>query len=290
MEHHSNFVPWQQITGDRGAFFKVVELDEFGRIDFERIELELKKGVKLLAVTMASNVLGVINPIKELAALAHEYDTLIAVDGAQAVAHIPVDVRGLDVDFFSFSGHKVYGPTGIGALYGKRELLETLPPFLFGGEMISEVHIDGTRFNEIPYRFEAGTPPITEAIGLSAALDYVRSIGFDAIMEHEKELSGYALGRLETMPGITIYGPPAEEHSGVIAFNVDAVHPHDVAGFLGDADICIRAGHHCAQPLHEYLGIPASARASVGVYNSIEDMERFLDQLENVFRTFARAS
>jgi len=290
MEHHSNFVPWQQIARQMGADFRVAGLVGGSVLDLDEVERELKRGVKLFAFSMASNVLGLINPVRKLTDLAHRYGALVVVDGAQAIAHMPVDVKELDIDFFAFSGHKVYGPTSIGALYGKKDLLEALPPFLFGGEMISEVHVDRTSFNEVPFKFEAGTPPITEAIGMAAALDYVDSIGFEAVMAHEKEVSGYAYRMLDSMPGVTIYGPPEDEHTGVIAFNLDGVHPHDVAGLLGDANICIRAGHHCAQPLHEYLGIPASARLSVGVYNTLDDIVKFTEGLEKVKHVLRRAS
>jgi len=290
MEHHSNFVPWQQIASQMGADFRVVGLGRGGVLDLDEVEKELKRGVKLFAFSMASNVLGLVNPVRELTDLAHRYGTLVVVDGAQAIAHMPVDVKELGVDFFAFSGHKVYGPTSIGALYGKKKSLEALPPFLFGGEMISEVHIDRTSFNEVPYKFEAGTPPITEAIGLAAALDYVESVGLEAIFSHEKELAAHAYMILDAMPGVTIYGPPEADHTGVIAFNLEGVHPHDVAGLMGDVGICIRAGHHCAQPLHEYLGIPATARLSIGIYNTLADIEKFAGQLEKIKQILRRAS
>jgi cysteine desulfurase/selenocysteine lyase len=287
MEHHSNFVPWQQIAAERIARFRVLGIDSGGRIDLGRLEAELRKGVKLVAVTLVSNVLGTINPIKAITELAHHYGALILADGAQAVAHMPVDMRELDVDFFAFSGHKVYGPTGIGVLYGKRALLESMPPFLYGGEMISEVHTDYTRFNDLPFKFEAGTPPITEAIGLAKALDYVSSIGFAPIMAHEDDIAEYAYELLESMAGVTIYGPPAAERAALIAFNISGVHPHDIAGLLGSVDICIRAGHHCAQPLHEFLGIPASARISFGVYNTRGDIDQFAEHMKRISHMFA---
>jgi cysteine desulfurase/selenocysteine lyase len=291
MEHHSNFVPWQQIAQERGASFVVTGLERDGTLDLIRIEQELKRGVKVLACTMASNVLGTIVPIREITDLAHSYGTIVVVDGAQAAAHLPVDVGAMDADFFAFSGHKVYGPTGAGILYGKKELLENMQPFLYGGEMISEVHIDYTRFNEIPYKFEAGTPPITEAIGLASALDFIDSIGIGAIRNHERELTQTAYRALASMDDVTVLGPPEEDSRiGVISFNLDGVHPHDVAGLLGNAGICIRAGHHCAQPLHDYLGIPSSARVSLGLYNTQEDIERFVEELSSVRSTFQRAS
>ncbi len=290
MEHHSNFVPWQQIARETGASFVVIGLDSRGMLDMDRLEEELRRGVGLLACTMVSNVLGSIVPIREITGLAHRYGTTVLVDGAQAAAHLPVDVRDIGADFFAFSGHKVYGPTGAGILYGRSELLEDMPPFLYGGEMISEVHIDYTRFNEIPYKFEAGTPPITEAIGLASALEFIDSIGIEEIRAHERELTHVAYGLLETLPDVTIYGPPVDDRIGVIAFNLDGVHPHDVAGLLGSAGICIRAGHHCAQPLHDYLGIPSSARLSLGLYNTREDIARFGEELGTVRKILQRAS
>ncbi|MFQ6104947.1 MAG: aminotransferase class V-fold PLP-dependent enzyme [Candidatus Glassbacteria bacterium] len=290
MEHHSNFVPWQQIAMEKNARFRVVRIDGEGKLDLDHLEEELKKGVRLFACTMVSNVLGTVNPIKEITELAHRYGAITVVDGAQAIAHMPVDVKDLDVDFFAFSGHKMYGPTGIGVLYGRKDILESLPPFLYGGEMISEVHIDHTRFSEIPFKFEAGTPPITEAIGLARAIEYLIETGFESISAHESNLTHHAFRMLRAMPGVILYGPQPAERIGVISFNIDGAHPHDIAGLLGSNDICIRAGHHCAQPLHEFLGIPASARISFGLYNRIEDLELFKERLENVGHILMRTS
>ncbi len=288
MEHHSNFVPWQQIAGEKISRFRVTGIDASGRLDLGKLEAELRKGARIVACTMVSNVLGTINPIRAIAELTHLYGAVLIVDGAQAVAHMPVDVKDLDVDFFAFSGHKLYGPTGIGVLYGKQALLESMPPFLFGGEMVSEVHLDHTHFNEIPYKFEAGTPPITEAIGLARAIEYVNSVGWETIMNHEDEDTKYAYKILNSIPGISIYGPPPGERTGVISFNISGIHPHDIAGLLGSADICIRAGHHCAQPLHEFLNIPASARISLGIYNNRSDLDLFNSHLQKVLYVMAR--
>jgi cysteine desulfurase/selenocysteine lyase len=288
MEHHSNFVPWQQIAKERGAHFSVIEIDDFGRLDLDGLESELKRGVKLLACTMVSNVLGTINPIREIADLAHRYGAVIVVDGAQAVSRMPVDVKDLDVDFFAFSGHKAYGPTGIGVLYGRRAILDCMPPFMLGGEMVSEVLIDQTRFNEPPLKFEAGTPPIMEAIGLARAIDYVNEAGLDNIMIHEKELIRYAYRMLHEIHGVTIYGPPLDERVGILTFNISGIHPHDMAGILGNENICIRAGQQCAQPLHEFLGISASARLSLGLYNTREDLDIFIEHVERVKDTLTK--
>ncbi|HPR64910.1 MAG TPA: SufS family cysteine desulfurase [Thermoanaerobaculia bacterium] len=289
-EHHSNFVPWQQLALQNGNPFTVLSVDQNGTLPLKQVEQALVKGAKVLACTMVSNVLGSTMPIRDLARLVHEHGALLVVDGAQAIAHMEVNVRDLEVDFFAFSGHKIYGPTGIGVLYGRHDLLEDLPPFLFGGEMIAEVHVDRTTFASPPYKFEAGTPPIAQAVGLASALDYVTTIGLQEIRSHEHRLIQNAWNRLSPLPGITLYGPGPDNRTGVLAFTLEGVHPHDIAGALGHDGICIRAGHHCAQPLHDHLGIQATARISMGCYNTIEDLERLEEGLKNVRRLFLGAA
>ena len=237
---------------------------------------ELKRGVKLFAFSMTSNVLGMINPVRELTDLAHKHGALVVVDGAQAAAHMPVDVQALDVDFFAFSGHKVYGPTSIGALYGKKKLLDVLPPFLFGGEMISEVHVDRTSFNEVPYKFEAGTPNITGAIGLGAAIDYLEALNWDAVHQHEAELLDYATQKvLDEMDGVRIIGT-AQNKASVLSFVIDDIHAHDLGTVVDQMGVAIRTGHHCAMPVMDFFGVPATARASFAFYNTREDIDQLV--------------
>lgn len=287
MEHHSNFVPWQQVARRTGASFRVLPIDSGGRLEMERLERELARGVRLLAVAQASNVLGTVNPIEAIVEAAHRYGTMVVIDGAQGLPHLGFNVRRCRPDFYAFSGHKAYGPTGIGVLYGRRELLEAMPPVLFGGEMISQVHLTETTFNEVPYKFEAGTPPIAEAIGLAHALEFVYEAGMERIRTREQDLTDKAMDLLEGTDRVQVYGPPAQGRIGVVAFNVEGVHPHDVAGFLGDMGICVRAGHHCAQPLHEFLGLTASVRLSLGLYNEESDIEAFAAGLEQLKRIFS---
>jgi cysteine desulfurase/selenocysteine lyase len=290
MEHHSNFVPWQQLARIGGRRFRVLSVGVDGKLDLSGLRAELENGVRMVAVTHVSNVLGTVNPVKEIAEVVHEYGSLVLVDGAQSVAHMPVDVKDMGVDFFAFSGHKMYGPDGIGVLYARRELLEEMPPFLFGGDMISEVRLNDTRFNEVPYKFEAGTPPVAEAVGLAEAVNYIEGIGFEAIIEHEVELLEEAWAVLASQPGVNVYGPPPDERIGVLSFNLGDVHPHDVAGVLNSDGVCIRAGHHCAQPLHDFLGVPASARVSLGIYNSSADIELLGRGLDKVKKILSRAA
>ena len=294
MEHHSNFVPWQQLAGEKGAIFRVIDVNGDGqlKIDVEKI---ITKRTKLLALTHVSNVLGTINPIKDIVLIAKRINPKIKVlvDGAQAVPHMRVDVQNLNCDFYAFSGHKMLGPTGIGVLWAREEVLEEMTPFNFGGEMISEVHINHTEFKSPPHKFEGGTPHIAGAIGLGAAVDYLESMGMDKVRQHEVELTTYALKQLQSFSRCRVYGPiDATKKGGVVAFNLftssrKMIHGHDVAQILDQYMICIRSGHHCAMPLHERFSIRASSRASFYVYNSKDDIDKLLEGLEQVVKIFA---
>jgi len=272
MEHHSNIVPWQMLCERTGASIKVVDVTDQGELDIEDFKRKLSDRTKLVSLTHVSNALGTINPVKQLAELAHQAGALMLVDGAQSVPHLKIDVQDLDADFFAFSGHKVYGPTGIGVLYGKYGLLESMPPYQGGGDMIRRVTFEKTDYAEPPARFEAGTPNISGAVGLMAAISYVESIGLDAIAEHERELIGYANARLSEIDGLRIIGT-AENKGSVVSFVVDGIHPHDLGTILDMDGVAIRAGHHCAQPLMARFGVPATARASVAVYNTQDEID-----------------
>jgi len=289
MEHHSNIVPWQLIAQRTGAKIKVVPITDDGLLDMDAFERLLTERVKLVAVTHVSNVLGTINPVREICQKAHEVGAVVLVDGAQAAPHLPVDVQAIGCDFYALSGHKMCGPTGIGVLYGRKELLEAMPPFLGGGEMIRTVTFERTTFNEVPYKFEAGTPPIAQAIALGAAVDFLTSIGMEKIRAHEIELTSYALERLQEVSGITVYGAaPPEQRGGVIAFNLNDIHPHDLATFLDAYGICIRAGHHCAQPLMRRLNVAATARASFYLYNTPDEIDTLVEALKEAAKFFGR--
>jgi cysteine desulfurase/selenocysteine lyase len=288
MEHHSNIVPWQLLCAEVGAELRYVPVREGFELDLDVLASELAAGPRLLAVTATSNVLGTVNPLPEIIARAHEAGALVLVDGAQAVPHHRVDVRALDADFYAFTGHKVYGPTGIGVLYAKRALLEEMPPFLGGGDMISRVDFFESRWNELPWKFEAGTSPYVEAVGLGAAIGWLDSLGIEAVEEHEASLVRYALERLGEVDGASIIGPDWSESRGTaISFALDGVHPHDVAEILARDGVCVRAGHHCAQPLMRALGVPATSRASIGVHNTTADVDRLVGGLAEVKRIFA---
>lgn len=290
LEHHSNLVPWQLLAQERGLQLEFVPIDDRGRLDLEALDRLLALGPKLLALTHVSNALGTINPVAEIVRRAHRHGALVLVDGAQSVPHMPVDVQALDCDFLAFSGHKMLGPTGIGVLYGKRSLLERMPPFLTGGDMIREVTVQQATWNDLPWKFEAGTPNIAGAVGLGAAADYLREVGMAAVRHHEAELAGRLVARLAAFPGVTVYGPPpGKTRAGVVSFNLGGVHPHDVATILDRHGVAIRAGHHCCQPLMARLGVPATCRASLYVYSTDEDIDRLLDGLANVRRVFSRA-
>jgi cysteine desulfurase / selenocysteine lyase len=287
MEHHSNLVPWQLLAAATGARLEYVPIDEAGRLRMDVLDTLLRSGPRLVTVTAISNVLGTINPVAEIVRRAHAAGALVLVDAAQSVPHQPVDVAALDADWLAFSSHKMLGPTGIGVLYGRRALLEEMPPILGGGDMIRKVTLQGSTWNDLPWKFEAGTPAIAEAIGLGAAADYVRRVGMDRVRAHEHALVGYALERLSAVPNVTVYGPldPAE-HGGAISFNVGDVHPHDVAAVLDGEGVAIRGGHHCAQPLMERLDVAATSRASVALYTTRDEIDRLIDGLATVKRIF----
>jgi cysteine desulfurase/selenocysteine lyase len=286
MEHHSNLVPWHMLAAERGVELDFIPVTEDGLLDLDAYKSLLNRTPKLVSFTHMSNVLGTINPVAEMVRLAHGAGALTLVDAAQAVPHLPVDVQALDADFYAFSAHKMCGPTGIGALYGKTELLEAMPPFLGGGDMIKEVYLRSFRPNSLPHKFEAGTPAIAEAVGFGAAVDYLTKVGMDQIAAHEHAITEYALERLEEIPGVKVFGPSADKKGGVAAFTLDGVHPHDVAQVLDKDGIAVRAGHHCAQPLHEKFDIPATSRASFYLYNTKEEVDLLVDGIYKVKKLF----
>lgn len=288
MEHHSNIVPWQLLAQEADATVKYLPIDEQGLLRLDLLDGYLTERTRLVAVTTMSNVLGTINPVGEIIRRAHARGILMLVDGAQGVSHTPVDVQALDCDFLAFTGHKMLGPTGIGMLYGKRELLEAMDPFLSGGEMIREVRFEGATWKEVPWKFEAGTPAIAQAIGLGAAINYLQGIGMQAIHSYEQELIGYALARLQEVEGIRVYGPPADQRGGLVAFNLGTIHAHDLATILDYEGIAVRAGHHCAMPLHSRLGAVATARASVYLYNLPEEIDRLVEGLNKAAEVFGQ--
>ncbi|PLR82868.1 cysteine desulfurase [Bacillus canaveralius] len=280
MEHHSNIIPWQQVAKHTGATLKYLPLQADGTISLDDVRGTVTENTKIVSVTHVSNVLGVMNPIKEIGKIAHENGAVMVVDGAQAAPHINVDVQDLDCDFFAFSGHKMCGPTGIGVLYGKKHLLENMEPIEFGGEMIDFVGLYDSTWKELPWKFEGGTPIIAGAIGLGAAIDFLEEIGRDHIEAHEHKLAAYAMDQLGQINGLTIYGPKdPEKRAGVVTFNIEDVHPHDVATVLDAEGIAVRAGHHCAQPLMKWLDVSATARASFYLYNSEEDIDKLVKGL-----------
>ncbi len=283
LEHHSSFVPWQYIAGRTGADFRAIPIDEHGELSLDTLEKLGGEGtIKVVASNFVSNTLGTVNPVERLADWAHERGAIMVVDAAQAAPHRAIDVQALGCDFLALSSHKMCGPSGIGALWGRRELLEEMSPFNLGGEMIRSVSIEKTTWNELPYKFEAGTPAIAEAVGFGAAVDYLSEIGIEAIERHEHELVEYALGRLGELPWVEIYGPPAERRAGIVSFNVEGVHPHDVAQVLDWEGVAVRAGHHCTQPLMAKLGVTATTRASFYLYSIPEEVDRLVDGLHKV--------
>jgi cysteine desulfurase / selenocysteine lyase len=287
MEHHSNIVPWQLVTAERGARLEYVTVGPDGALDLDQLDALLARRPKLVAFAHVSNVLGTINPVAEVVARAHAAGALVVVDGAQAAPHLPLDVAALGADFYAFTGHKLYGPTGIGVLYGRRELLEAMPPFLGGGDMIRSVDWHESKWNDLPWKFEAGTSPIAPAVGLGAAVRWLEDVGIETAREHEAALVDEAVRRLEAVPGLRVFGPPAGVERGAVAsFAIVGVHPHDVAELLGREGVCIRAGHHCAQPLMRTLGVAATSRASFGVHNTSADIDRLIDGLGTVRRIF----
>jgi len=287
MEHHSNLVPWQRLAEEKGARLRFIPVTDDGYLDLSRLDELLTERTRLVSLIHMSNVLGTINPVEEITRRAHERGAIVLVDGAQSVPHFPVDVQALDCDFLAFSGHKMCGPTGIGVLYGRRHLLEEMDPFLGGGDMIKEVHLYQSRWNDVPWKFEAGTPSIVEGIGLGVAVDYLTHVGLAAIHEHEQRLVHYGLERIAAIKGVTIYGPRSpEDKGGVITFNVAGIHPHDLATVLDRVGVAIRAGHHCAMPLHERYGIPASSRASFYLYTTFTEIDALADALEQAKAVF----
>jgi cysteine desulfurase/selenocysteine lyase len=288
MEHHSNLVPWQLLAQRTGARLEFIPLDDNGLLRLDVYEELLKQQPKLVAFTQMSNVLGTITPAQQIIAQAHEVGAITLVDAAQSVPHLPVDVQALDVDFLSFSGHKMLGPTGIGVLYGKRALLEAMPPFMGGGSMIRTVQLRKSTWADLPWKFEAGTPAIAEAIGLGVAVDYLNSLGMNAVMQHEREITAYAMEQLQAVPGLTIYGPDASQRGGVISFTLGDIHPHDLASILDqEVGVAIRAGHHCAQPLMDRYGLSATARASFYVYTTKEEIDVLVQGLHKAQQIFS---
>lgn len=288
MEHHSNIVPWQMLAQRTGAQLDYIGIDGEGRLALEELDTKLDERTKLVALTHQSNVLGTINPVALIAARAHAVGAVVVVDAAQSVPHMPVDVRELGCDFLAFSGHKMCGPTGIGVLWGRRALLEAMPPFLGGGSMIKVVELEQSTYADVPSRFEAGTPAIGEAIALGEAADFLSGIGMEAIFRHEAELTSYALERLRQVEGLRIYGPSTSEaRGGALSFTLEGVHPHDVATILDSVGVAVRAGHHCTQPLHRHLDVQATTRASFYIYNLIEEIDRLAAGLEKARKLFA---
>ncbi|EGQ0397882.1 cysteine desulfurase [Staphylococcus pseudintermedius] len=287
MEHHANLVPWQQLAKRQGATLKFIPMAEDGTITLEAVRETVSERTKIVAIAHVSNVLGTINDIKAIAEITHEHGAIISVDGAQSVPHMKVDVQDLNVDFYSFSGHKMLGPTGIGVLYGKREHLNQMEPTEFGGDMIDFVDLYDSTWTDLPTKFEAGTPLIAQAIGLQAAIEYIESIGFDAIHEHEQALTTYAYEQMSQIEGIDIYGPSKDKRAGIITFNLKDVHPHDVATALDTEGVAVRAGHHCAQPLMKWLNVSSTARASFYIYNTKEDIDQLVEGLKQTKEFFS---
>ena len=288
MEHHSNLLPWQLLSQRTGAKMRFIEITDEGVLQLEGLDSLLTERTKLVAMTHVSNVLGTINPVQELTAAAHAVGAKVLIDGAQSVPHFDVDVRELDCDFLAFSGHKMCGPTGIGVLYGKSDLLEEMPPFLGGGSMIRAVQRESSTYADVPAKFEAGTPAIAEAIGLAAAVDYLNKVGLEAIFVHEHELLEYAHQKLSEIEGITIYGPKPRQKTGAITFNLEGIHPHDLAGVLDTVGVAVRAGHHCAQPLMQKFGVIATARASFYLYNKLDEIDSLYEGLLKAQRMLTR--
>jgi len=286
MEHHSNIVPWQLVCEMTGATLRYVPITPHGELDFEALDDLLTERTKLFAFTAMSNVLGTINPVAELVGRAQAVGAITVVDGAQSVPHLATDVQALDVDFLALSAHKMLGPTGIGVLYGKRALLEAMPPFLGGGDMIREVKMTGSSWNDLPYKFEAGTPAIAEVIGLGAAVDYLNNLGMDWVAAHEREITTYAWEQIHQVEGARVLGPGPDQRGGLLSFVLGDIHPHDVAAVMDMEGIAVRAGHHCAQPIHDHYGISATSRASFYVYNTREEVDRFVAALYKVKSIF----
>ncbi|HYR51519.1 MAG TPA: cysteine desulfurase [Candidatus Dormibacteraeota bacterium] len=288
MEHHSNLVPWQMLAAEKGAVLRFIPFDGQGKLDLSGLDALLEGPVKIVSLTHMSNVFGTINPVAEIARRAHARGALVFVDAAQSLPHLGVDVRALDCDFLAFSAHKMLGPTGIGALYGKREHLDAMPPFFGGGEMIREVKLEGSTWNDVPWKFEAGTMNIADTIAFGAALDYVERIGYEAIVEHSRELVTETMKLLGEIPGVTIYGPSPAERGGIVPFTLDDIHAHDVATVLDHEGVAVRAGHHCAMPLHRKLGVAATTRASFYVYNLPSDVAVLAEGVRKAKKLFSK--
>ena len=286
MEHHSNIVSWQLLQARQGIRLRVIPITDDGRLCMDDFEKLFNERTKIVSITHVSNVLGTVNPVKDIIRIAHEHGVPVLIDGAQSTPHMPIDVQALDCDFFAFSGHKIYGPTGIGVLYGKEKWLDSIPPYMGGGEMIKNVSFEKTTFNELPYKFEAGTPDYVASTGLAKALDYVSSIGFDAILAHEKDLTAYAMQRLMEVEGMKIYGPRLEEHDAVVSFQVGDIHHLDMGTLLDRLGIAVRTGHHCAEPLMRRLGIEGTCRASFALYNTRQDIDALVDGIRRVSQMF----
>ena len=289
MEHHSNLVPWQYVSNKTGAKLEYMYINELGELTDEEIDKKIVRGTKIVGITHVSNVLGTINPIEKIIKKAHSVGAIVIVDSSQSVPHMKIDVQKLDADFLAFSGHKMLAPLGIGVLYGKEELLNNMKPFLYGGDMIEYVYEQDATFAELPAKFEAGTQNVEGAVGLSSAIDYLENIGMDNVEKIEKKLTKYALDELQKLAFVTVYGTnDLEKHSGVISFNVNGVHPHDVASVLDSENVCIRSGNHCAQPLLRFMGLDSTCRASFYIYNTKEDVDKLIDALYKTKRLFAR--
>jgi cysteine desulfurase / selenocysteine lyase len=287
LDHHSNIVPWQILAAEKGARIEYVDIDENGELRQEQFADLLKRGPKLVAFNLVSNALGTINPARQMVAAAKAAGATVLVDGAQSTPHQPVDVRALGCDFYAFSGHKMLGPTGAGILYGRRELLEAMEPFMAGGDMIRTVRLEGTTYHDLPWKFEAGTQAIAEVIGLGAAVDYLSRLGMDAVRAHELEITEYAYEALSDVEGLTVYGPPPARRAGVISFSLEGIHPHDLATIADREQVCLRAGHHCAMPLMTRLGVAATARASFYVYTERDEVDRLVGSIKEAQRIFA---
>jgi cysteine desulfurase/selenocysteine lyase len=287
MEHHASLVTWQQVCKRTGAEARFVRIDEEGRLDMDHARELIDESTRMVSVVHVSNTLGTINPVADLGELAHEVGAYLFVDGAQSVPTRPVDVGAMDADFFAFSGHKMCGPTGIGVLYGKEAILEEMQPYLYGGDMIRKVTFEESTWEELPWKFEAGTPNIAQAVGLTAAIDYLETLGMDAVEAHESALAEYAYDQLRAFEDVEVYGPPGDDRGGLVAFNVDGVHAHDLSSIVNDAGVAIRAGDHCTQPLHDILGAPASARASFYVYNTRAEIDALVDAVDDARTLFA---
>ncbi len=287
LDHHSNIVPWQILAAEKGAQIEYVDIDDKGELRQDQFAELLKRGPKLVAFNLVSNAMGTINPAQQMVAAARKAGATVLVDGAQSTPHQPVDVRALGCDFYAFSGHKMLGPTGAGILYGRRELLEAMDPFMAGGDMIKTVRVEGTTYHDLPWKFEAGTQAIAEVIGLGAAVDYLTALGMDAIRAHELEITDYAYEALSDIDGLTLYGPPPARRAGVVSFALEGIHPHDLATIADRDQVCLRAGHHCAMPLMTRLGVPATARASFYVYTLKEEIDRLVSSIKEAQRIFA---